>query len=614
MLRYDQPEPLTIRESFGQLTVEDLKPLIALVRRPMQGRKADLVAQMAQIMEDPKEVRALYEGLDAVAQKAVQEATHDPEGVLHADRFQAKYGQLLNFGGSGRYPHDARPKELRLFFPQYHMLPTDLQAMLRAFVPEPPPLTANTREDLPARVRRPHVHLGPYHAKPDPEEVELRVRATARAAQLDVRAVLRLVDAGDVRVSDKTRRPTQAALSAVAAVLTDGDFYGAEDEVEEDWDPAADLTMKPFAWPMLVQAAGLAQLAGTRLQLTPAGRKATTQPAHEVLRHIWDRWLKTTLLDEFNRVSIIKGQQGKGKGGLTAVAPRRQAIVAVLRECPPKRWLDVEELFRLLRVSRHPFAVSRDPWRLYLFEQQYGSFGYDAPYTWESLQGRYVLAFLFEYAATLGLVDVAYISPAGARNDFYDHWGSDDISCLSRYDGLLYVRLNALGAWCLGRAERYEPEAVAVQRVLRVLPNLDIVAGGEPLSPADVLLLDRFAERQGEAVWHLTADRVLTAVEEGLTVAELADFLAARSQGPLPQTVAVFLSDLEHKVGQLEDQGSARLIACADAAVAQLLAHDGRLRQLCQLAGERHLVFRAADEKAVRRELRARGYVLPPAR
>ncbi len=31
-----------------------------------------------------------------------------------------------------------------------------------------------------------------------------------------------------------------------------------------------------------------------------------------------------------------------------------------------------------------------------------------------------------------------------------------------------------------------------------------------------------------------------------------------------------------------------------------------------QLAGERHLMFRAADEAAVRRALRELGYVLPP--
>lgn len=36
------------------------------------------------------------------------------------------------------------------------------------------------------------------------------------------------------------------------------------------------------------------------------------------------------------------------------------------------------------------------------------------------------------------------------------------------------------------------------------------------------------------------------------------------------------------------------------------------LRDRCQIAGERFLVFRAADESAVRRALREMGYALPP--
>lgn len=46
--------------------------------------------------------------------------------------------------------------------------------------------------------------------------------------------------------------------------------------------------------------------------------------------------------------------------------------------------------------------------------------------------------------------------------------------------------------------------------------------------------------------------------------------------------------------------------------MARTLAGDRRLRTICQLAGERHLVFRAADESAVRRALRELGHVLPP--
>jgi len=130
--------------------------------------------------------------------------------------------------------------------------------------------------------------------------------------------------------------------------------------------------------------------------------------------------------------------------------------------------------------------VARDDWKLYIGEQQYGSLGYAADHAWETLQGRFAMAFLFEYVATMGLLDVAYISPVSARNDFRERWGTDDISCLSRYDGLMFVRINPLGAWGLGLANTYEPKATAVERVLRVLPNLDVVAADRRPTAADV--------------------------------------------------------------------------------------------------------------------------------
>ena len=80
----------------------------------------------------------------------------------------------------------------------------------------------------------------------------------------------------------------------------------------------------------------------------------------------------------------------------------------------------------------------------------------------------------------------------------------------------------------------------------------------------------------------------------------------------MPQTVKVFLDDMANKLSQLEDLGAARLIACRDAEVAHLLVHDRRLRSLCQLAGERQIVFRSADETTIRRVLKELGYVLPP--
>ncbi len=426
-----------------------------------------------------------------------------------------------------------------------------------------------------------------------------------------MKAVLRLIDVGTVRVTDKKRQPTAAAMKAVTAVLQGGDFYTEDDQGEYSDDPSSDLAIKPFAWPMIVQAAGFARVAGGRLELTPAGRKALARPAHEGIAAAWKKWRGSTLLDEYSRISVIKGQ---GKAALTALPQRRKAVIDGLAACPPNQWFAVDDFFRFLRATDRDFEVARYPDVLYIAEQYYGNLGRSGGATWEILEGRYVLALLFEYAATLGLLDVAYSSPDGTRNDFRDYWGTEEYSCLSRYDSLRFVRINPLGAWCLGLAEKYEAPAWDTAAVVKVLPNLDVVAMAPSLAAADRLLLERYAEPQSEAVWKLTPAKVLTAVEEGMPLEELADFLAARSGAPLPQTVQVFLDDMKGRAGQLRDLGLARLLECADATVARQLAGDPQLRERCRLAGENWLVFCAADETAVRRVLRRLGYVLPPAR
>ena len=217
----------------------------------------------------------------------------------------------------------------------------------------------------------------------------------------------------------------------------------------------------------------------------------------------------------------------------------------MLRECPAQKWLTIDELFRLLKVLTQDYYVSRDPWKLYIGEQQYGSLGYEGDYAWETLQGRFVLAFLFEYAATLGLIDVAYISPDGARNDFRDRWGTDDLSCLSRYDGLMFFRINSLGGWCLGLTDKYEAEVVPVERVAegaaqprRGGQRQALESGRRPLPGA----VRRAAVRGGLAPVRPT--RSWRRSNRDCRSKELTEFLAAKSQVPLPQTVEVFLDDL----------------------------------------------------------------------
>ena len=461
-------------------------------------------------------------------------------------------------------------------------------------------------EELPEEMEQHHTYYD-YAARARRTGVEcvpLAVRETERAAPHDLEAVLRLVESGKLSVSDRTRRPSAAATRIVAQALQVGEPYPDDSGIGP---------MSSFAWPILIQAAGLAELRGSRLALTNAGSKSLILPAADVLRKIWDRWLATRLLDELSRIDVIKGQTGKGKRGLTAVANRRQAVSDALAECPAGRWVATDELFRHMRAVGRRFEVTRDPWRLYIGDPEYGSLGYDGYGGWNILQARYALCLLFEYAATLGIVDVGYVPPAGARADFHDMWGTDDLEYLSRYDGLTFIRLTPLGAYILGSAQSYEPPALEHGSVFTLLANLDVVATGDGLTFADRIVLERYAQRTSDRVWRLDRDLLLAVAEQGESMADVRVFLAARAATQLPPSVVSLLDDVADRMHRFVDRGAMRVIDCADAALVLRLANDRATRGLCIAAGEHRLLVPAGSEQAFRRAVRRLGYAVPVA-
>ncbi|PZV15657.1 MAG: hypothetical protein DCF20_09735, partial [Pseudanabaena sp.] len=337
-------------------------------------------------------------------------------------------------------------------------------------------------------------------------------------------------------------------------------------------------------------------------------------PPAKTLQTLWKRWLKNTTFDEFRRIEEIKGQTGKGARGMTAVAGRREVIATALSECSIGKWTQFTDFSKYMVASGHLFEVTRDPYELYICELGYGNLGYSGSHDWNILQERYMRCLLFEYAATLGLIDVGYVDPGVAWRDFGDLWGTDDLHFLSRYDGLIYFRLTALGAYCLGLTEKYQPTAIANSQTLRVLPNLEIVALGSGLNISDALVLDLYAQRIADQQWRLDLDRLLTAIEDGHQVAELKQVLEQNSSEPLPESAQEFLNMASEKASGLRDLGDARLIECASSHLAASIANDPLTKKYCQLVGSRALVVLATHEGKFRKALRQIGYALPPVR
>ena len=100
----------------------------------------------------------------------------------------------------------------------------------------------------------------------------VRVRCTAPDALSNLIAVLELAADGRLRCAAGTRRPLAATVRLVEDALVAGDYYGGpEGDPRDGGEPIA-----AFAWPMLLQAGGLARLDGTGLEPTPRGSTPRT--------------------------------------------------------------------------------------------------------------------------------------------------------------------------------------------------------------------------------------------------------------------------------------------------------------------------------------------------
>ena len=141
----ETPTIPTVHEALDLLTVDQLKPLVALLPTPeMPTRKGDLVELVAQHLSGER-LRALWEQLDATQKLAVAETIYADESVFNAARFRAKYGELPVFGTKkDRWGDRESPSLLRLFlYPAQRysdgasVVPEDLKQHLLSFVPKP---------------------------------------------------------------------------------------------------------------------------------------------------------------------------------------------------------------------------------------------------------------------------------------------------------------------------------------------------------------------------------------------------------------------------------------------------------------------------------------------
>ena len=596
---------MNLNQALYLLTTNDLKQLRNLAPiADRSTRKGDMVDALAHYLLRG-DLALVWERLSELEVQAIAEAVHCWDGSFDAVRFEAKYGALPGHFQSRSWSSlrsgrdEGPPSVLPLFFYQGE-IPEDLRPRLAALTAPPTerPIATLTNAQLPATL--------PSMTRDADGSEPLRRVDTEDLVRHDLPAVLRLIGQGAVAVGAKTGLPGSAAVARLEAVLLGGDWYAAgDDQGARRWAGGSIRPIRPFAWPLLLQAGGLAKQEGGKLTLTPRGNKALSQPLAQIVAYLFERWQLKGAPDELRRVDLIKGQTAKG-ARMSAPAERRQVIADTLRDCPADEWIDINEFFRQMQARGHDFAVTDNPWGLYLCDSQYGSVGRD----FKILEGRYCLAYLFEYLATLGMIDVAYTLPYYARLDYAGAWGTDDFHFLSRYDGLRYIRINPLGAFCLGLAADYRPVPQQRQPLFTTGADLGLTLLREP-EPGERLLLEQIGKPLAEDRWVLDPDAVLSNSADPAERDRIRDFIEAAADEALPPQVRQLLDSVGERAGALADAGPARLIRCRDPAIAAMLSSDPVTAPHCSRAGERLVCVPEPKLAAFRKGLAKLGFVLP---
>ncbi len=441
----------------------------------------------------------------------------------------------------------------------------------------------------------------------EPAPRPVRIFESSEIAPLELRSVLQLVRSGKLSVTNKSLRPTEASARLIAQCLVAPDFDAEIPQTASGSHRVeAAGSYRAHAWGFLIQQCNWAKPRHGILALTESGQHALQDCTPEILEEGIARLRDDVRFDEFNRVNHIHGQSGRGRRYLTDPRERRRSILESISHWPVSKWIKFDEAWRFLLASGNNFLLTSEAVTLYFEEQQYGHLGA----TERILPRIYLRVFLMESLATLGIIDIAYCYPHWLWPELEDRWGTDEMDFCSRYDGLLYVRLNDLGACCLNVTSKYEPISVKPASPWEVLGNGQIIPPKNP-SPSDSYLLDGWAIRDSQGAWWLDAGRVLDYLASGSSIADISRFLAEKSQNELPETLQGWLSGIAAKASAVKGVEPALLIDMCDEATAAAIAGHDDAGMLVRHAGGKYLVVPTRNLRAFRNAFKKLGYVLP---
>ncbi|TNJ62272.1 hypothetical protein FE784_31265 [Paenibacillus hemerocallicola] len=303
-------------------------------------------------------------------------------------------------------------------------------------------------------------------------------------------------------------------------------------------------------------------------------------------RLLLNAYVKSDRIDELSRNPEMKVRVESN----IPLVNCRETVLRYLAECPAEQWIQTAELLRYMKKTAY-FFLEHVVGEIEVYDE-YERLYYPG-HEWEQVEGRLIETVLFEYLAPIGIVDVIL---SHVENLF-------DTEFLS----VLYFRITPLGAGLLGIREMTEPELAEppASSGLTVGSDFSVILTDSCLFAVHKLFFDRFAACIAEGavtVYSLTFPDMVKALNEGIGIRVIIDYLFEHAEQDLPYNVLDTLLDWEKQIGKIRIR-QATIVETDDEALLRELLDCKPIRKHMRKASPFAFEIKPSSAAALKREI-----------
>lgn len=486
-------------------------------------KKADMVAALESYLGNEKNLRLIWDSLKPLERDLLEEYILS-RGEPDEHEIKEIYEK-----------HGARPK--KPFYSYYDFEDIfDDYSKARLFFTEGimPPSILTTLDSFIEREEITFTGIADKSVKEDDDLCGQLVIGDSFAR--DIVKIIKLVNTGKLSTRDGGL-PTKTAMVKINEVLEHKEPLPDTYEYETIGEiRTVEQTARIYGLCMLLLEAGILE--------DEAGHLVAGEAAEEFLRAdtvarckmLLQAYLKSTEINELNRIRGIKIRPNY----MCSLGPCRELVIGdYLARCPAGNWVAMEELLsQIKRWSRNFLnSVTGGVFTYNEYERAY----YSRDHGWREIEGRLVEVMLLEYLSAMGIVDVAYT--VGEEGDYET----------KEYLSVKYLRLTPLGAYVLGASDDYVKEETG-ESGLVVKPDYEIVLNPGSMMDVHEVFLDKWAEKVSEgaaSVYKLTFKAIARALDQGITVREIIEYLQEFATTSIPANVMTTLEEWERESGRI---------------------------------------------------------------